>query len=128
MQATRQRDTACELEIRARLEALGLSFIVDSAPFPGTRRRADAVFPEARLAVYIDGCFWHGCPEHGTWPKANAAWWREKIERNRRRDADTNRLLANHDWTVVRIWEHETSVVAVESILDALANRESWQL
>ena len=121
MQATKRRDTPPELEIRSRLTALGLSFLIDHSPIPGTRRRADIVFPDARVAVYVDGCFWHGCPLHGTWPKANAAWWHEKIERNRQRDADTTRLLQANDWTPVRIWEHESPDAATEMVLFALS-------
>ncbi len=71
------------------------------------RRRADVVFPRLRVAVYVDGCFWHSCPLHGTWPKASARWWREKLDRNRQRDEDTDRVLRAAGWTVVRVWEHE---------------------
>jgi DNA mismatch endonuclease (patch repair protein) len=74
---------------------------------PGLRRRADLVFGTARVAVYVDGCFWHGCPVHGTWPKANAEWWRTKIEANRNRDADTDRRMNEAGWLVIRVWEHE---------------------
>ena len=77
------------------------------APIRGSRRRADVVFPRARVAVYVDGCYWHGCPEHGTWPKANAAWWREKIEANVRRDRDTDEQLRQAGWTSMRVWGHE---------------------
>ncbi|HZU16238.1 MAG TPA: very short patch repair endonuclease [Candidatus Dormibacteraeota bacterium] len=125
MQATRRRDTPPELAIRSRLENLGLAFAADRSPIPGTRRRADFVFPEAKVAIYVDGCFWHGCPEHGTFPKRNSDWWREKIERNRERDADTNRLLTEQGWMVVRIWEHEAPERAVEAILEAIYGRSN---
>src|SRR5688500_5061194 len=94
MQATRQRDTPGELALRSALRVLGLRYRVDT-PLPGTRRRADVAFLHAKVAVFVDGCFWHGCPEHGTWPKANADWWRAKIEGNRRRDEDTDQKLAS---------------------------------
>jgi DNA mismatch endonuclease (patch repair protein) len=71
------------------------------------RGRADIVFPTARVAVYVDGCFWHGCPDHATWPKANKTWWREKIAANMRRDRKVDEMLAGAGWMVVRVWEHE---------------------
>ena len=107
MKATRRRDTAPELAIRSALHRAGLRYRVDKAPLPGVRRRADVVFAAARVAVYVDGCFWHGCPLHATWPKANAEFWRRKIEANRARDADTDAALAAAGWEVIRVWEHE---------------------
>ena len=77
-------------------------------PVPTIRRTADIVFSRRRVAVFVDGCFWHGCPEHRTYPKANAEWWSAKLERNIERDADTDRRLSEAGWTVVRIWEHES--------------------
>ena len=69
--------------------------------------RPDFIFPRKKLAVFLDGCFWHGCPIHGTQAKANAAFWHEKIEANKRRDMDTNRQLQENGWLVIRAWEHE---------------------
>lgn len=112
MQAVRGRDTKPELLLRSALHRRGLRFYVDRAPLPKMRRRADLVFPRKRVAVYVDGCFWHGCPVHGTWPKNNADWWREKIERNQARDRDTDQQLEEAGWTVVRVWEHEGSEAA----------------
>jgi DNA mismatch endonuclease, patch repair protein len=106
MQRQRRRDTAPEVTIRSLLHRSGFRFRVDY-PLPGLRRRADIAFPRTRLAVMVDGCFWHGCPEHGTWPKENAAWWREKIEGNIARDRDTDTKLDAAGWIVVRAWEHE---------------------
>ena len=106
MQATRRRDTEGEIALRAALRKLGLRYRVDVA-VPGTRRRADVAFLAQRVAVFVDGCFWHGCPRHGTWPKTNAAWWRAKIEANQLRDRDTDRKLAAIGWRVFRFWEHE---------------------
>lgn len=116
MQSTRQRDTAPEVALRRALFRLGLRYRVNSIPIPGLRRRADIVFRRARVAVYVDGCFWHGCPIHATWPRANAAFWRDKIETNRRRDADTDRQLREAGWLVVRVWEHEDPSAAAGSI------------
>jgi DNA mismatch endonuclease, patch repair protein len=108
MQATPQRDTPCELAIRSALHQLGMRFRVDW-PVPGTRRRADMTFVAAKVVVFVDGCFWHGCPIHATWPKANARWWRDKIETNQRRDHDTNAFLSTNGWRVMRFWEHADS-------------------
>lgn len=107
MRTTRQRDTVAELALRRALSRLGLRYRLQQAPLAGLRRRADLVFGPARVAVFVDGCFWHSCPLHATQPKANAAWWRAKLAANRRRDADTNRRLEAAGWRVVRVWEHE---------------------
>lgn len=120
MQLQRTRDTAPELAVRRALHAAGLRYRVDLPPLPGLRRRADLVFTRARVAVYIDGCFWHGCPDHGNRPRANAEWWLEKIGRTRARDADTDARLAAAGWRVVRIWEHEETGAAVDRVKDAL--------
>jgi DNA mismatch endonuclease (patch repair protein) len=106
MRATRQRDTDCELAVRAAVRALGLRYRIDW-PLPGTRRRADLAFPGRRVAVLVDGCFWHVCPEHSSWPKANRAWWRAKLLANVARDRDTDARLRASGWIVVRVWEHE---------------------
>jgi DNA mismatch endonuclease (patch repair protein) len=90
---------------------------------PGLRRTADIAFPKLRIAVFVDGCFWHGCPEHGTWPKQNAEWWRDKIQTNQRRDADTDSKLAEAGWQVVRIWEHEHPDAATDTIETAVRLR-----
>jgi DNA mismatch endonuclease, patch repair protein len=116
MKSQRQRDTAAETALRSLLYRRGFRFRVDYA-LPHLRRRADVAFPRLRVAVFVDGCFWHGCPEHGTWPKENAEWWRAKIEGNRRRDSDTDARLEAQGWTVIRVWEHE----AVKSAADAIA-------
>lgn len=108
MRANRRRDTSPELEIRRRIHAAGLRYRVDAAVLPGDRRRrVDIVFTRRRIAVFIDGCFWHGCPEHFVYPKANADYWGLKIARNRERDAETNLRLRNEGWMVLRYWEHE---------------------
>lgn len=107
MQSQPSRDTAPELALRRVLHALGLRYRVDRAPLRGLRRRADVVFGPTRVAVYVDGCFWHVCPQHGTWPRANAEWWKAKLERNKARDVETNVRLEAEDWKVIRVWEHE---------------------
>jgi DNA mismatch endonuclease (patch repair protein) len=107
MQVTRRRDTAPELALRMALRGRGLRYRVDIAPVRGVRRRADLVFARGRLAVFVDGCFWHACPEHATWPKINAAWWRAKIRANVARDRDTDAKLRAAGWDVIRAWAHE---------------------
>ncbi|MCU1676536.1 MAG: very short patch repair endonuclease [Frankiales bacterium] len=120
MARTGRRDTAPELALRSELHRRGLRFRVDFPPIRGVRRRADVVFTRKRVAVFVDGCFWHSCPLHGTWPKKNRAWWREKIEANVRRDRDTNERLMEAGWSVVRVWEHETSQNAADRVVKAL--------
>jgi DNA mismatch endonuclease, patch repair protein len=116
MARTGSRNTKPERELREILHARGLRYRVDRPVLPGVRRRADLVFAGARVAVMVDGCFWHGCPQHATWPAHNADFWREKIETNRRRDRDTDRRLAEAGWRVVRMWEHEDPYDAADRI------------
>jgi DNA mismatch endonuclease, patch repair protein len=116
MARTGRRDTKAELELRRALHARGLRYRVDRAVLPGVRRRADLVFSRAKIAVFVDGCFWHGCPEHATWPAHNADFWRTKIETNRLRDRDTDERLARAGWVVARVWEHEDIEVAADRI------------
>ncbi|MFF8530528.1 very short patch repair endonuclease [Streptomyces sp. NPDC015532] len=102
------KNTNAELAVRRLLHAAGLRYRVEY-PVPGmARRRIDVAFTRARVAVLIDGCFWHGCPEHATRPKANAEWWREKLDRNMARDRETTEHLVAQKWVVLRFWEHET--------------------
>lgn len=111
-----RRDTAPELALRRALHAAGLRYRV-GLPVPGQRRRTiDVAFTRARVAVFVDGCFWHGCPEHGTQPQSNSAWWTTKLSANQARDRDTDRLLAEAGWTVLRIWEHEDPAAAVDRV------------
>jgi DNA mismatch endonuclease, patch repair protein len=116
MQATRGRDTAPELALRRELHRRGLRYRVDTSVIPGLRRRADIVFVRKRVAVFVDGCFWHGCPEHGTQSRSNAAFWRDKITTNVARDSDTDARLRRAGWTVVRVWEHENAQIAADRV------------
>ncbi|MFC8099978.1 very short patch repair endonuclease [Streptomyces sp. NPDC057363] len=101
------RDTAPEIAVRRLLHAAGLRYRVN-VPVPGMPRRTiDIAFTKARVAVFLDGCFWHGCPQHATHPKANAAWWRTKLDKNMARDRETSEQLRKEGWTVLRFWEHE---------------------
>lgn len=107
MGVVKKRDNAPEMAVRRLLHGAGLRYRV-AWPVPGQRRRTiDIAFTRARVAVFIDGCFWHGCPVHATSPKANATWWAEKIATNRARDADVTAQLEQMGWTVIRFWEHE---------------------
>lgn len=111
MAANRRRDTTLELAVRSRLHAAGLRFRVDLPVRPEAASRPirpDVVFAKQRVALFIDGCFWHGCPEHGTLPAVtNAGYWAAKIAENRARDARHDTVLAAAGWTVVRVWEHD---------------------
>lgn len=116
----RVRDTAAEIAIRRAAHAAGLRYKVDARPVPGARVKADMVFTKAKVAVFIDGCFWHGCPEHFIPPKNNADWWAAKIQENRDRDAKSRADLHALGWNVVSIWEHADPAVAVREIKDAI--------
>lgn len=125
MQRVRRRDTPQEIALRSALHRLGLRFRVDAAPLPELRRRADVVFRPARVAVFSDGCYWHGCPEHGSIPQANRGWWSEKIGATKRRDADTDARLRAAGWQVVRVWEHDDAEAAATRIADLVRSRLS---
>ena len=120
MQNTRRRDTGPERRIRSLLHARGLRFRVHARPIGTVRSHVDILFRRFHVAVFIDGCFWHGCPEHGTWPKNNARWWREKIEANQARDRRIETTLEDAGWSVVRIWEHEDPQSAAERVIAAI--------
>lgn len=108
MLGNRRRDTKVELAVRSRLHRAGLRYRVDVAPDPSRRRyRADIVFTRARVVVFLDGCFWHGCPEHYAEPRSNVDYWRPKIAMNVARDRETTARLIQQGWTVLRFWEHE---------------------
>jgi len=116
MARVRQTGTGAEVSLRKELHARGLRYRLQVALLTKPRRIADIVFSGAKVAVFVDGCFWHGCPEHASWPKSNAQFWREKIEANRARDEDTDRRLQESGWQVVRVWAHENPGKAAERI------------
>lgn len=120
MRAARRRDTRPELELRSELHRFGLRFRVHRGIVPGVRRQADIVFGPARVAVFVDGCFWHSCPLHATRAKANAAFWRAKLAENCRRDRDTDARLRTAGWRVIRVWEHENARAAARRIARAV--------
>lgn len=122
MESQRQRDTAPETQLRRELHRRGLRYRVDH-PIPLPRRRADIVFTGQRVAVFVDGCYWHGCPEHATAPKTNADWWRRKLDANIDRDRDTDRRLETAGWLVIRVWEHENLSEAADRVEAAVRSR-----
>ena len=107
MQGNRSRDTKPELAVRSAVHRRGLRFRVSVRPQPEFPRTADLVLRKSRIAVFVDGCYWHGCPEHHTQPATNAEYWADKIARNIERDAETTDYLQRSGWTVLRFWEHE---------------------
>lgn len=121
---TQRRDTAPELALRRELHRLGLRFLVDVAPAGSSRRRrVDVLLRGARVAVLVHGCFWHGCPEHFHAPRANAEWWRLKLESVQRRDADTLVQLEAAGWLPVVVWEHEDMTEAAARLRDLCRER-----
>lgn len=127
MRAQHSRDTRPETELRRALFALGARYRKDYAlPIPGRRRTADMAFPGKKLAVFVDGCFWHSCPPHGHIPKTRAEWWAEKLARNVARDLETTALLEQAGWMVVRIWEHVPLADATERVLLALGHGSDY--
>ncbi|MFG2945528.1 very short patch repair endonuclease [Streptomyces adustus] len=122
------RDTAPEVAVRRLLHAAGLRYRVN-VPVPGMPRRTiDIAFTKAKVAIFLDGCFWHGCPEHATHPKANAEWWRKKLDRNMSRDTETTEHLAASGWTVLRFWEHESAVDVARTITTSLPPKRAPSL
>lgn len=123
MSRQNSRDTAPEVAVRRLLHAEGLRYRVN-VPVPGIPRRTiDIAFAKAKIAIFMDGCFWHGCPEHATQPKSNAEWWRAKLDKNMARDVETTEHLLAEGWTVLRFWEHETADGVARQISVSLATR-----
>jgi DNA mismatch endonuclease (patch repair protein) len=120
MKSVRQRNNSSEVRLRSMLHQMGLRFRLHRRIIPGRTSTADLVFPRARVAVFIDGCFWHSCPEHKTLPKANGAWWRQKLRANVVRDRKSDQMLLELGWQVIRIWEHEDVDRAANRILNAV--------
>ncbi|WP_435872092.1 very short patch repair endonuclease [Microbispora rosea] len=118
MRSNKSRDTKPELALRSAVHALGLRYRVASRPIKSVRRTADLVFTRARVAVFMDGCFWHGCPDHFTVAATNASFWAEKVRRTRERDAETDRILEEAGWHVLRVWEHEDPAEAATRVAE----------
>lgn len=120
MLGNRSRDTRPELAVRRILHGMGLRYRVDRRPTPQVRVRGDLVFPRRRIVVFIDGCYWHGCPQHYTAPRSNTAYWSAKLAANRERDARTTDVLTELGWTVLRFWTHRDPVEIAEEIREAV--------
>ncbi|KYF96095.1 very short patch repair endonuclease [Sorangium cellulosum] len=125
MQRVRQKNTSAESAIRSELHALGLRYRIQVPVLTKPRRVADVAFVGPRVAVFVDGCFWHGCPQHATWPKQNADFWRAKILANQERDRDTDARLRADGWEVVRVWAHERPNEAALRIAEVVRGRKA---
>ncbi|MCL6738379.1 very short patch repair endonuclease [Streptomyces neyagawaensis] len=113
------RDTAPEVAVRRLLYAAGLRYRLN-VPVPGMRRRTiDIALSGSKIAVFLDGCFWHGCPDHATQPKSNTEWWRAKLDKNMARDRETTEHLQAEGWTVLRFWEHENPQMVAQHVIEA---------
>lgn len=124
MKGTRQRDTAAELEVRRALHACGLRYVLNKRVASNSRRNVDIVFPSARVALFVDGCFWHGCPIHGTLPAVtNSEFWKMKIQANKRRDRLASAELKVEGWTVIRVWEHESPTAIAQRVSEAVRSK-----
>ncbi|MER5205943.1 very short patch repair endonuclease [Streptomyces sp. NPDC002825] len=123
MQAIRSRDTKPEQLIRRLVHARGLRYRVAAKPLPELRRTADMVFRPAKVAVFIDGCYWHGCPDHYVPPKTNSGYWSKKVEGNMARDRDTDQRLTAAGWLVLRFWEHAAAEECAEEIAQTVTRR-----
>lgn len=123
MRAVKQRDNPRELTVRSLLHRKGFRFRVHRRVIEDLRRYPDIVFVRARVAVFLDGCFWHSCPRHGTSPKANHRWWRAKLKQNVARDRDMDVRLRAAGWKPVRIWEHSDPIDAADRISKVVQER-----
>jgi DNA mismatch endonuclease (patch repair protein) len=128
MQGNRKRDTRPELAVRRATHALGLRYRVAYRPLRGRRWTADLVFPRLRVAVFVDGCYWHGCPEHFHLPRTNTGYWGPKVERNRVRDLRVDGDLQEAGWTVLRLWEHVPITEAAQRIAAVVAEAREGQV
>lgn len=125
MAAVKRANTRPELDLRRALHAKGLRFRKDyPIRLRGRMIRPDIAFTRYRLAIFVDGCFWHSCPEHGQVPATNVEFWTAKLKGNFERDRAQDLMLESADWLVVRIWEHEQLAAAVESVENALKTRQ----
>ncbi len=122
MRSNRSRDTLPEVAVRSELHRAGLRFRTHFKVLPSVRGDVDVAFTRQRVAVFIDGCFWHGCPQHATRPATNGDWWRQKLDGNIARDIRTNAALATAGWTVLRFWEHSDPREVAAAVKTTLAS------
>ena len=123
MQGNRSRDTKPEMAVRSAVHRRGIRFRVATRPEPELRRTADLVLRKTKIAVFVDGCYWHGCPEHHTQPATNSEYWAAKIARNIERDAETTAYLNQAGWKVLRFWEHEDAEEVADKVQVAVRER-----
>lgn len=117
--------TGPEVELRRQLHRRGLRYRLNAKAEPTLRTKPDIVFRKARVAVFVDGCFWHSCPEHSTAPQHNGAWWHDKLARNVERDRRQDKALKAAGWEVIRVWEHEDSALAAERVARVVESASS---
>lgn len=127
MQGNRSRDTSPELQVRRYLHGVGLRYRIHTRPIKDWNRRADIVFPKAKIALLVNGCFWHGCPKHYKEPKTNSSYWSQKIARNVERDAETLKRFKSEGWMVIVLWEHEDLLLKTEKAITQIRKRLSYQ-
>ena len=126
MKANRRTDTKPELALRSALHALGYRYRKDyRLDLPLRRVRPDIAFTARKVAVFVDGCFWHACPEHGSKPKNNEWYWSPKLARNVERDRAADEALRAEGWTVVRLWEHVPIADAVAAVVSAVGDTKA---
>lgn len=127
MQRVRQQTTSAETALRSALHACGLRYRVQVPVLTKPRRVADVAFSGLRVAAFVDGCFWDGCPEHATWPKANADFWHSKVLANKERDLDSDRRLREDGWVVVRAWAHEAPSAVASPVVGVVRSRRDTE-
>ena len=127
MRSNRSRDTGPEMALRHELFRRGLRYRVSFAPLTGVRRTVDIAFPRIKVAVMVDGCFWHGCPQHHKLPKSHVEYWEAKVRHNKERDASTTSLLEAAGWRVIRLWAH-TPVADMVSVVEAALERPTAEV
>lgn len=123
MLGNRSRDTSPEMVVRRYLHGLGFRYRVHARPIKDWNRRADILFPRAKISIFVDGCFWHGCPKHYVSPKSNREYWAAKIARNIERDIETSARLKSDGWLVIHVWEHEDLKRKADEIVDLVQSR-----
>jgi DNA mismatch endonuclease (patch repair protein) len=123
MSLVQTNGTTPELRLRCLLYARGLRYRVNRTLPASVRCRPDVVFGPARVAVFVDGCFWHGCLDHASWPNVNGEWWRAKIERTRERDEQITSALGRTGWLVMRFWEHDDPAAIADAVENAVLSR-----
>jgi len=124
MRANRGVDTGPEIRLRSLVHKAGLRYAIDVRPEADINRRADLVFRAAKVAVFVNGCFWHGCPKHYSSPKSNKRYWSEKVRRNRARDVETRLLLKRRGWRVLVFWEHQPAQSCSERVVSVVSERK----